>query len=430
VRVLPVVLVAAACAACGSSSSDVNSAEANSGSGSAAAPADASVAVVADAAPPAPPKAGHDFIADIRVLYRVAACGAQDEPLPEALTHGDADRTAKLQKIVDAHCKALAPVMAKFKDDYFRDARAWFVAHEPKDLPRAAIYPFGGGDVEAALVAFPDATDITTLSLELAGDPRKIESLSPQELDQNLAAFRKDAAPMIGADTNLSVNLSDQQRNAIAAQLSTHLLGMAAGGYEPVSARFFTLDDAGAVHYLEQTDIDADTKPGKSLRDNWKAPKFAQSFGNVEIEFRKVGDPKDVRVFRHIAWDLGDAGLKKKPGALAFLESKGKVAVCVKGAVYLLWQNDFSTLRDYLLKNLVWMVSDSTGIPPNYAEPGGMVQEAYGKFEAPLLKQAFGTKSDKAMRKLFETPTDTIAFQFGYLDHYNHKHLVITKPKT
>jgi hypothetical protein len=363
----------------------------------------------------------------------VAASGSGSDAgptvaLPDLLTHGDSSRTDKLQKVVDAHCKALAPVMAKFRSDYYETARAWFVAHEPKTLPTTVIYPFGGGDVEAALVAFPEATDITTLSLELAGDPRKIEALEPAELAASLANFRKDAGPMIGADTNLSVNLSDEQRNVLAAQLSTHLLGMAAGGYMPVSVRFFALDDTGAIHYLEQSEIDADTKSAKSLRDNWKAPKFAQSFANVEIEFKREGDPT-IRTFRHIAWDLGDAGLKKHPGALAYLESKGKVAVCVKGAVYLLWQNDFSTLRDYLLGHLAWMVSDSTGIPPNFAEPAGMVQEAYGQFGAPLLKQAFGTKSDKAMRKLFETPTDKIAFQFGYLDHFNHKHLIITKPK-
>ena len=47
----------------------------------------------------------------------------------------------------------------------------------PKDLPTALVYPFGGGDLMAALQLFPEATEITTISLELAGDPRRWRAL-------------------------------------------------------------------------------------------------------------------------------------------------------------------------------------------------------------------------------------------------------------
>src|SRR5579862_5304547 len=56
--------------------------------------ADAAVAVVPP--PPPPPKPGRDFIADVKLLYRVAACGGAynadgtPAPLPDAITHGDA----------------------------------------------------------------------------------------------------------------------------------------------------------------------------------------------------------------------------------------------------------------------------------------------------------------------------------------------------
>ena len=40
----------------------------------------------------------------------------------------------------------------------------------------------------------------------------------------------------------------------------------------------------------------------------------------------------------------------------------GEVAAITKAASYLLWRGDFSRIRDYLLDNMVWMVSDSSGI--------------------------------------------------------------------
>ncbi|HEV7555528.1 MAG TPA: hypothetical protein VGO00_08750, partial [Kofleriaceae bacterium] len=221
--------------------------------------------------PPVKTKPGRDFIAEISTLYRVVGCGHLDQPLPESMTRGDAARAAKMQAVVERHCKALQPRMDKYRADYFDKARTWFVAHEPKDLPTSVVYAFGGGDLVSALVAFPDATEITTISLELSGDPRKIETLTPDQLDAALAGFRKDIGLLIDVGSNLSTSLSDQQRSAIAAQLSSHLLGMATGGYEPVSARYFSVDDSGAIHYFTKEEIDADVKPGTSLSGSWKA---------------------------------------------------------------------------------------------------------------------------------------------------------------
>src|SRR6185436_13728021 len=123
-------------------------------------------------------------------------------------------------------------------------AREWFVAHQPADLPTTVVYGFGGGDLVSALVAFPTAKEITTVSLELSGDPRKIRDLSAGDLDNDLSGFRHDIGGLILVGSNLSTNLSDQQRSHVAAQLSSHLLGMSTAGYEPVSARYFAIDDA------------------------------------------------------------------------------------------------------------------------------------------------------------------------------------------
>ena len=373
---------------------------------------------------PAAPPDGVELIADARLLFRVVACGG-DGPLPAEMSHGDPARAAKVQKIVDAHCAALKPYMDKFRAEYFDTARAWFVAHEPKDLPATVVYPFGGGDVVSALVAFPDATEITTMSLELAGDPRHLPDLSPADLEKSLHAFRVEIGALIWVGSNSSLNLSDQQRNAIPAQLSSHLLGLATGGYEPTSVRYFVLADDGAVHYLDQAELDADPKHGKALRGNWKSPAFAQAFANVEVRYRKVGETTE-RVHRHIAWNLANDNLKAHPEVLRHLETKGRVSVCVKGASYLLWLADFSTIRQYLLDHLVWMVSDSTGIPPNLAP--GMLQEAFGRFEAPIIDKVEGRKEDLAARKLWHGAKQPMPFRFGYLDKANHKHVMITKP--
>ncbi|MCW5807406.1 MAG: hypothetical protein KIT31_33930 [Deltaproteobacteria bacterium] len=392
---------------------------------------------VPDAAPvrvePPPPakKPGQDFIAEINGLYRVVGCGHLDQPLPEALTR-DPARAKKYEQVVDRHCKTLRPQIDKYREDYFGKARAWFIDHQPKDLPKTVVYAFGGGDLVSALVAFPDATELTTISLELSGDPRRLDTLSPEQLDAALAAFRKEIGLLISVGSNLSTNLSDQQRNALASQLSSHLLGMATGGYEPVAARYFKLDDKGAIHYFTKEEIDADTKPGPALGSGWKAPAFAQSFYNVEVEYRAPNDPT-IRTFRHVGWNLGDDYLKKHGQLLAHLDAKGKISICVKGASYLLWTDSFAMFRQYLIDHTAWMVTDSTGLAPNFVDPTKLEQVAYGRFDGPPTGYGFeplnGSKADVAMRKMWAATPHKLPFRFGYLDRKGQSHIVITRPK-
>ena len=116
-------------------------------------------------APPAtpaitpPPPGGADFSKEVRLLYRVVACGG-DEPVAPL----DA-------AVVDDYCKWLLPRLADWDRDYLSKARPFLAARRPASLPTAVVYPFGGGDLLSALTTYPDALEYTTLSLEHAGDP-------------------------------------------------------------------------------------------------------------------------------------------------------------------------------------------------------------------------------------------------------------------
>lgn len=369
-----------------------------------------------------PPAQGEDFISDARLLYRIAACGGSDAVDPS------------IQKIVDRHCKSVMERMEKFRALYFVKGAAFFEKIEPKELPKTVVYPFGGGDLLSALVAFPDATEVTTISLELAGDPRRISKLSARELDNSLGALRAQIGGLISVGSNTSENLSNQQQNDLPGQVSSFLIGLVAGGYEPVSMRYFTLDDAGEVHYLGQAEIDGADRAAlahkpKSLKHDWQDPNFSNAFGNVEIQYRKIGETA-LRTHRHIGWNLGDDYLKTHPQLVMHLEKKGQVAVLVKGASYLLWRGDFKRIRDYLLDHLAWMLSDSTGIPPRYAKKARMVQDTYGTYEGAFLESVRDNPFEQDMLDLWKDQRKrSIPFRFGYVDANKQAHLMVTRPK-
>jgi hypothetical protein len=379
-------------------------------------------AATGSAQPPAapPPRApGHDFIDDARRLYRVAACGGEG-PLPAEL--------AALQAVVDDHCSRVRPQLAAYRERYFGTARKWFEAKAPAELPAKAIYAFAGGDLISALVAFPRATEITTISLELAGDPRKLPGLPPAEVARELAELRREIGLLISVGSNTSVLLQAQQQNKLPGQIASFLLGLVAAGFEPVSMRFFRLDDAGAIRYLERAELEGDARAARSLRADWKDPAFAEVFRHVELRYRRPGEgPEAARVHRHIAWNIDDAQLAAHPQLLRHLEAKGKVCVLVKGASYLLWFGTFSRFRGYLLDHLAWMVSDSTGVAPNHAK--GVVQEPYGAFRGPVVENAAGTREDRAAQALWKTSRERLPFRFGYLDREGNAHVLLTRPR-
>ncbi len=368
----------------------------------------------------AQPVKGQDFLDDAKAIYRIVGCS--DGALPPGYDE-------KHRVVVDKHCTSIKKAVDKYRTDYFGSARKWFADKVPADATQL-VYLFSGADLLSALVAFPNATEITTMSLELAGDPRPYAKLTPAELDRDLAAYRVEQGMLIQVGSNSSKNLSKQQRRFLPGEVSSFLLALAIGGYEPVGMKFFKIEADGKLHYFTKEEIDADTKATSQLRVTWNKPTFSESFRHVEIQYKKIGE-STIRTHRHIAWNVEDKYLAAHGEVLKHLEAKGKVTMMVKGGSYLLWFSSFKTIRNYILGNLKWMLSDSTGPAPTHAKPAGMVQEAYGKYTGPVdeINVVDGTREDLDMKALFAKPAGPMPFRFGYLDKLNNKHVVITKPK-
>jgi len=377
----------------------------------------------AGAAAPAPAPAATaegpaEFIDDVKVLYQIVTC--QEGPPPEPL---DA-------KTVEAYCARMKPKFDGFRTKWVEKASPFLVSLHSKDAPRELVYPFGGGDLMMALATFPEATPITTLSLELAGDPRRVRTLKePKKLADALAAINGASTSTLVSNDSLSKNLSKVQRGDLPGQLSMHLMGLALNGFEPVSVRYFRIEDDGALHYYSLKEIAAqDDKTAASFSKDWKQPDFSPAFANVEVQFVPKGQPNAARrIHRHIGADLSDDGLKKAPGVLKYLEAKGHVSAMTKAASYLMWRGDFATIRNYLLEHADFMMSDSTGVPVRYWQKIGYTIEAYGTFDKAFLNttEAF----QRELREVYAKKSYALPMRFGYPDgsDKSRSHLIIVR---
>jgi hypothetical protein len=363
------------------------------------------------------PLAGADFIEEARALFRVAACGG-DEPVPDRF---DA-------KLVDLHCTDLKKKYEDFKTQWVKVAMPYIAALVPKGLPPEVVYPFGGGDLMGALATFPDAPYYTTVSLEVAGDARKIDSISHKQLETELALNRVHLGKLFEKVHSRTVNLDLESKSALPGEVVFSLVGLALYDYEPVSLRYFQIKPDGTLKYLEASDILAMEKDGLAKK---KKPSQIEGeiFADMELGFRKRGDVHaPLKVLRHIAYNLDDKHMRADPSLLKHLEAKGQVTAMTKAASHFIWSDDFSIIRQYLLDHIEWMISDSTGLPPRYATKAGFVQDTYGVMEWPAWFGPVDNRDAEDLRKLFKTnPQKDLPFRYGYPDRDHHAHMLVTR---
>jgi hypothetical protein len=407
-------------AATTSASSAISAAPSASAPGEAASASSAGVPSASAVAPPAPPGAGEgkDFAEELAMLYRVAACG-NDGPLPEGIDAA----------VVKAHCDEVLAKIDAYKKRYVSVAAPFLKELQPKGLPETVVYPFGGGDLVTALTTYGFAKDITTISLELAGDPRRIRKMGKNSLTRSLRQLRLELGELIFLDFSNSDTLKKTQRGDIPGEIGLFLVGLVVHGMEPVGLRYFHLQPDGGIHYLSQEEIDAtESKIATHKKDSWTPPDFSEAFANVEITFRPKGAPpgEPLRVHRHIAENLGNGRLSKDPSLIRYLEKKGRVTAMTKAASYLLWKDAFSQIRDYLLGHMEFMISDSTGIPPALSEKAGYAVDTYGTFKGSFVL-ADTTTNIAFIRYWKKQPQRPMPFTYGYTDSNRADHLMVTR---
>ena len=371
--------------------------------------------------------AGTDYGPQVRAMFRVAACGT-DDAIPDRFSI----------RTIDSHCKEMQEVYKSYKHAWADRAQSFIAELRPKDLPHTVVYPFGGGDLSSALAVYPDAEELTTISLEAAGDIRAIDAITKAQLATDLDTITTDIRRLYHAAHSTTKSLQEASHSVLPGTIMMALAGLAVHEMEPVALRYFDIEADGTLRYLENDELDARAADFAAQKRGAKAPKKVthywyeqdSAFANVEIKFRPRGDAKaPLRTYRHIVANLDDAHMSADDRVLKHLRGKGKVAVMTKAASFLLWYDDFSQIRDYLLKNVAWMISDASGIPPSYAEPAGFEQVTYGDFTGPYF-----VIDDKNTRAEFvkmwkKQPHRDLPFRFGYPDADKHNHLMITRPK-
>lgn len=350
---------------------------------------------------------GTAFTKEIASAFRVAACG-NDGPLPP-----NVDPAA-----VEKHCAALKANYAEYKTEWLDVAGPFIAKIRPAGIPTTVVYPFGGGDLVSALATYPDGTEFTTISLEIAGDIRNVSKADAARISRELPKLRDHLGKLFLKAHSRTDNLGIETQVAIPGEVAFSMAALAIHGFEPVTFRYFSFQPDGSLHWLTDEEITKAERSGKKGRGG--------PFANAEIRFHRPGDDK-VRILRHVAYDLSNDYLAKRPELIKHLDTKSKVSAMTKAATHLLWDDaHFSTIREWLMTHTDWMISDTTGVPPRIARKYGFVQDLYGIYEWP---EPFGSPNNKDATEFHELfkGHEALPFRYGYPDNKSHGHMVVTR---
>jgi len=388
-------------------------------------PATTAPAPTKQPAPVAAKPGGRDFVVEARALYKATVCRG-DAPLPRQLK----------PRYHRRHCEFINKRIARYKNKWLAKARPFFDKIDPANLGDTIVYPFGGGDLMTALAVFPKLREVTTISLEPSGDPRAIDGISQRNFERYWAKARHHIASLLVASHSRTIDMMEAMTHGkIPGAVIFDLVALAICDMQPVSLRFFRVNEDGTLAYVTAAQIAAadkavaDARGGRARRKARTARK--KLFANMELQFRKPGGP--VRVHRHIRENLGDRHLEKDPRVIKYLEAKGKVPMMTKAASYLLWYDSFSVIRNYLLNHMTWMVSDATGIPPNIARKHGFEQLTWGRFQTHI--PTMGNPGQHTINRFValwkQNPRRPLRFPFGYAGGKSPGlyHLMVTRPK-
>lgn len=265
------------------------------------------------------------------------------------------------------------------------------VAKHFNDPKPTLFYTFSGPDFLYADAFFPTAETYVMAGLEPPGAIPNLNKFSKKELANALGELRGSLSSVLSYSffrtKSMRIDFGKARMNGTVPVLMAFL---ARSGKTVYDVSLIDLDETGAVHPAEEKIANAKSK-------------------GVKIVFSDNTGKK--RTLYYFSTDLSNDGIKTS-GFLAFAGKLGSADAFIKSASYLMHEDKFSTIREFLLANSSSILEDDSGIPIRYFAQGWRLQP-FGRYVGPI--PLFRGQNQPALNRVFSKDRATpIDFGIGY----------------
>ncbi len=286
---------------------------------------------------------------------------------------------------------------------------AWQQTSLPESLQPIPVvfYMFSGPDFLYVDQSFPKAGVYVLCGKEALGpapDPLRIANLS-SALGNLENAMKSSLSTTYFITKDMKVDLHEQNLNGVLPILYAYL---ARADKSITNVAFGSLGSSGVFD---------EAAPGKR----------GGSIQGVRIRYTDNQSGNAQTLF-YFTTDISDGGVKATPGFLKFCQRLGTGASFLKSSSYLLFENGFATIRNFILDHSNIIVQDDSGIPLEYFDPNKWNLRFFGVYLGPI--DIFKQHYQPRLRELFDqTNPPPLEFGFGYRWNYKEANLMVATHK-
>src|SRR6516225_2490505 len=286
---------------------------------------------------------------------------------------------------------------------------AWQETYLPESVQPIPVvfYMFSGPDFLYVDQFFPKAAVYVLCGKESLGpppDPLRIANLS-RALGNLENAMKSSLNTTYFITKDMKVDLHEQNLNGVLPILYAFI----ARADKSIANVSFGSLTSGGVFEEAATGRKGGSTPG------------------VRIRYRD-NQSGSAQTLYYFTTDVSDGGIKAAPGFLKFCQRLGTGASFLKSPSYLLFENGFASIRNFILDHSNMILQDDSGIPLAYFDPNKWNLRFFGVYLGPIdvFKQHYQPRLRELYQRANPAPLD---FGFGYRWNYKEANLIVATRK-
>jgi hypothetical protein len=308
-----------------------------------------------------------------------------------------------------AHAAFFEEQFAKLNLRQLQKLHAWQQTSLPESLQPIPVvfYMFSGPDFLYVDQFFPKTAVYVLCGKEALGprpDPLRIANLSGA-LGNLENAMKSSLSTTYFITKDMKVDLHEQNLNGVLPILYAY---MARADKSITNVSFGSLGSTGVFD---------ESAPGKR----------GGSIPGVRIRYTDNASG-NAQTLYYFTTDISDGGIKVTPGFLKFCQRLGVGASFLKSSSYLLFENGFATIRNFILDHSTMIMQDDSGIPLAYFDPNKWNLRFFGVYLGPI--DIFKQHYQPRLRELYDQSNPPpLDFGFGYRWNYKEANLTVATRK-
>jgi hypothetical protein len=266
------------------------------------------------------------------------------------------------------HANFFDQAWAKLAARQFTGIRDWEVNYLPDATQPVPVvfYMFSGPDFLYANQFFPNAGTYILAGTEPVGPLPDVTRFAGPALDSVLQNLQRSLNSVLSFSFFITKDMkTDLQNEQLKGTLPIFYVFLARAGKTITDVSFVTLDKSGEVQPAAPNEKSKSFTPG------------------VRLTF-SGGPGAPSQTLYYFTTDLSNDGIRAQPGFLKFCRAQGRGASLLKSASYLMFENGFSTVRNFLLEESRAIVQDDSGIPIGAFDPSKWLLRFFGSYAGPI----------------------------------------------